>query len=196
MKKVLAISSVLLGVVFLAGCGQQPVSQTQPTTPAPVAKQPATNPPVATQPTTATATMSFDACGNLNKYQKESWYNEFISLVKNDFQQNKISNDNFDDVKDYAQICYSKDGNLVLATFTGAYCQKGRVMKFDISSQKLTIAKFIDQKEGESCYFAPEKFGKQNGNAFELSRLSGDAGGSATFYFEYNFVENTVKDKK
>lgn len=37
MKKILAISSVLLGVVFLAGCGQQPVSQTQPTTPAPVA---------------------------------------------------------------------------------------------------------------------------------------------------------------
>jgi hypothetical protein len=50
MKKVLAISSVLLGVVFLAGCGQQPVSQTQPTTPAPVAQQPVANPPAATQP--------------------------------------------------------------------------------------------------------------------------------------------------
>ncbi|MEI6588191.1 MAG: hypothetical protein WCO05_04565 [Candidatus Moraniibacteriota bacterium] len=41
MKKVLEISSVLLGVVFLAGCGQQPVSQTQPTTPAPIAQKPA-----------------------------------------------------------------------------------------------------------------------------------------------------------
>jgi len=40
MKKFLVISSVLLGVVFLAGCGQQPVSQTQPTTPASVAQQP------------------------------------------------------------------------------------------------------------------------------------------------------------
>ncbi|MEI7425465.1 MAG: hypothetical protein WCK16_00870 [Candidatus Moraniibacteriota bacterium] len=54
MKKVLAISSVLLGVVFLAGCGQQPVSQTQPTTPAPIVKQPATTPPVATQPAPTT----------------------------------------------------------------------------------------------------------------------------------------------
>lgn len=54
MKKVLAISSVLLGVVFLAGCSQQPVSQTQPTVPAPVAQQPATNQPVATQPTQPT----------------------------------------------------------------------------------------------------------------------------------------------
>lgn len=52
MKKVLAISSVLLGVVFLAGCGQQPVIQTQPTTPAPVAQAPAQ--PVATQPAPAT----------------------------------------------------------------------------------------------------------------------------------------------
>lgn len=48
MKKVIAMSLVLLGVVFLAGCGQQPVSQSQPTTPAPVAQAPMQ--PVATQP--------------------------------------------------------------------------------------------------------------------------------------------------
>jgi hypothetical protein len=52
MKKILAISSVLLGVVFLAGCGQQPVSQTQPTTPVPVAQTPTQ--PVATQPAPTT----------------------------------------------------------------------------------------------------------------------------------------------
>lgn len=59
MKKVLAISSVLFGVVFLAGCGQQPVSQTQPTTPAPVAQAPAQ--PVATQPapTTPASTQNY-----------------------------------------------------------------------------------------------------------------------------------------
>ena len=61
MKKVLAISSVLLGVVFLAGCGQKQTSQTQPTTPAPVAQQPATNQPATTQPapTTPAATQNF-----------------------------------------------------------------------------------------------------------------------------------------
>ncbi|MDQ1283737.1 MAG: hypothetical protein QG620_85 [Patescibacteria group bacterium] len=50
MKKLLAMSSVLLGVVFLAGCGQQQTSQTQSATPAPVAQQPATTQPPATQP--------------------------------------------------------------------------------------------------------------------------------------------------
>jgi len=50
MKKVLALSSVLLGVVFLAGCGQQPASQIQqPTNPSPAAQQPATNQPSAIQ---------------------------------------------------------------------------------------------------------------------------------------------------
>jgi len=49
MTKIITISSMLLGVVFLTGCSQQPVSQTQPTTPAPVAQQ-ATQ-PVVTQPT-------------------------------------------------------------------------------------------------------------------------------------------------
>jgi len=70
MKKVLAISSVLLGVVFLAGCGQQPVSQTQPTTPAPVAQTPTQ--PVATQQSTDSTTVSKNLFTNPNgKYSFE-----------------------------------------------------------------------------------------------------------------------------
>ena len=43
MKKIIALGTLSLGVLFLAGCGQQPVTQTQLTTsaPAPVAQQPA-----------------------------------------------------------------------------------------------------------------------------------------------------------
>lgn len=41
MKKVSALSLALIGIVFLAGCGEQPLSQTQSTTPAPVAQAPA-----------------------------------------------------------------------------------------------------------------------------------------------------------
>jgi hypothetical protein len=39
MKKILTLSLLLLGVVFLAGCGKQQVSQNQPMTPASVEKQ-------------------------------------------------------------------------------------------------------------------------------------------------------------
>lgn len=52
MKKIVTLSSVLLGVVFLAGCSQQPVSQTQPTAPDTVAQTPTQ--PVVTQPAPST----------------------------------------------------------------------------------------------------------------------------------------------
>ncbi|MFH0818850.1 MAG: hypothetical protein V1898_02550 [Patescibacteria group bacterium] len=65
MKKVLAISSVLLGIVFLAGCGQQPVSQTQPTTPAQ---------PVATQPISQSAPSSEINNQGSKKYQSASTF--------------------------------------------------------------------------------------------------------------------------
>ncbi len=45
MKKVIAISSVLLGAIFLAGCGQQPINQTQPTVPTPASQNSTTNQP-------------------------------------------------------------------------------------------------------------------------------------------------------
>lgn len=44
MKKILAICLVLLGVVFLTGCGQQPVRQTQPITPTLVMQTPTQQP--------------------------------------------------------------------------------------------------------------------------------------------------------
>jgi uncharacterized protein YceK len=39
MRKIVTLSFAMLGVVLLAGCGQQSVSQTQPATPAPVTQQ-------------------------------------------------------------------------------------------------------------------------------------------------------------
>ncbi len=85
MKKVLAISSVLLGVVFLAGCGQQPVSQTQPTTPAPVAQTPAQ--PVATQPTDDAVNTKIASLeqkwqkGGLVGWQKEDFVIPGMSII-------------------------------------------------------------------------------------------------------------------
>jgi LysM repeat protein len=44
MKKIATLSSLLLGVVFLAGCGQEQTSQTQSATPAPAEQQTIKNP--------------------------------------------------------------------------------------------------------------------------------------------------------
>ena len=55
MKKIVILSALSLGILFLAGCGQQPVSQTQPIAPAPVTQKSLDNQPVETQKTDETA---------------------------------------------------------------------------------------------------------------------------------------------
>lgn len=48
MKKTLALSSIILGALFLSGCGQVPVSQIQPTASTPAVEKPAPMEEVAT----------------------------------------------------------------------------------------------------------------------------------------------------
>lgn len=84
MKKVLAISSLLLGVVFLAGCSQQSTRQTQPTTPVPVAQTPTQ--PVAVQP--APTTPSVDETASWQTYKNDEYWFEFqypsyLNIVSN-----------------------------------------------------------------------------------------------------------------
>ncbi|MDD5072028.1 MAG: hypothetical protein PHQ42_04835 [Patescibacteria group bacterium] len=77
MKKLITLSSALLGVIFLAGCGQQQASQTQSTlTPSPVVEQPtqsAATQPVLTVPTAQTA----DETANLQTYSNTNLGFEF-----------------------------------------------------------------------------------------------------------------------
>jgi outer membrane lipoprotein-sorting protein len=81
MKKVLAISSILLGVVFLSGCGQKPIDQIQvpkanPVTQEPVDTQtdtnkPAPTAPVVTPPVSTSKVYSSQKYGFEFKYPKE-----------------------------------------------------------------------------------------------------------------------------
>jgi hypothetical protein len=122
MKKVLAISSVLLGVVFLAGCGQQPVSQTQPTTPAPVVQKPAQ--PVdetASWQTYSNAKLGFEA-----KYPKD-W--QTMSLAY-----------------DFQGISFSKDGNTSI--FSIVYHKDIN----DMSSGPGVVLKSFDDLKNDTLY--------------------------------------------
>ncbi len=86
MKKVLAISSVLIGVVFLAGCGQQPVSQTQSTTPTPVAQTPTQQP--TTPPANETAGWQTYTSTNFGFEFKHPQSISFISEKEEKFGEN------------------------------------------------------------------------------------------------------------
>ncbi len=98
MKKVLAISSILLGVVFLSGCVQKPVDQIQepksdPVLQAPVDTQTDTNKPTPTAPVVTTP-VSTSKVYNSEKYGFEFKYpNNFVITSDSNANQIIISNE-------------------------------------------------------------------------------------------------------
>ena len=91
MKKVLAISSVLLGVVFLAGCGQQQTSQTQqpaPSAPATQQKeQSVTNQPQNNQPNSSTGIVYTNPEFGFKLNLPAGWDNYKVSVQKSTTQK-------------------------------------------------------------------------------------------------------------
>ena len=79
MKKVSAISLVLFGVVFLAGCSQQPVSQTEPTLPDPETQQAIAQPTLPDPETQQSALSVLNSPATLEIY-KNSVYGYEITL--------------------------------------------------------------------------------------------------------------------
>jgi hypothetical protein len=120
MKKLIAISSILLGVVFLAGCGEQPVSQTQPTTPAPVAQTPVVNQPITT---TATA--------DLKTYQNADF--KFKFQYPSDKIGDSISSTEFEIVNLIQQggQVLRKDVDAILMSDASAACKKSGSVTLD-----------------------------------------------------------------
>ncbi len=137
MKKVLTISSVLLGVVFLAGCGQQPVSQTQPITPAPVEQTPVVNQPVATQPNASSIVVPAD----WKVYQNTKYKYAFRYPTNFNLSAKADSQD--------ASIISKEDSNLIVNLTAGGVasvddgtgkCPQGKIAKsLIVDSQNIEI---------------------------------------------------------
>lgn len=109
MKKILAISSVLVGVLFLAGCGQQLVSQTKSTT---------QTKPVATQSADDNANLQTYTSDNLGigfQYPK-SWYVREVKSDNTIYIENTQKDVNKDNMPaDFQRIFISTSPNYVSA---------------------------------------------------------------------------------
>lgn len=214
MKKVLAISSVLFGVVFLAGCGQQPVSQTQPTTPAPVAQTPAQ--PVATQPAPTTPALGITekVISDFSKIGYSSWKTYSLKTLQLDlptfFDKDAVSApENFkiiqsadqDLKKDAAYIgsigceeadCKSDggtDGFVSIFSYVG---------KTPLDALKDVCVKIKSELPGVSC--APKKFVTTSGlEAYELGleeNYWSVGNGTDTYVFSIGNSSGVVQGQK
>lgn len=216
MKKVLAISSVLLGVVFLAGCRQQPVNQTQPTTPAPVAKQPATNQPIVTQPAPTTPTLGIteEAISELSKVGYSNWKTYSLKTLQIDlptfFDKDAVSApENFKIIQSADQylkknVAYAgsigceesdcksdggSDGFISIFSYTG---------KTPLNAIKDVCVKIKSDRPGVSC--APKKFVTISGlEAYELGleeNYWSVGNGNDTYVFSIGNSSGVVQGQK
>jgi hypothetical protein len=157
MKKVLAISSVLLWAVFLAGCGRQPVNQTQPTAQIPVTQQSA--PTAVTQPNqSAPVRPEID---KITGWQKFDYKNKGVVIsVPRDWQNESAVEDHplFVDANGKSGINVSFPGDeQAFGSSTGkavveSYLSdpKGnRVVKEDLALGKNTVYKFCPSDDAK-----------------------------------------------
>ncbi len=119
--------------------------------------------------------VSFDNCGKLQKYEKESWYNNFVNIIKKidrlDYYEAKefyeINKSHYSSIKDVigkvspdniTDACLSTDNKYFIAIVAGWYDGKGfKLLRFDIEDSKIAIAKREDIDGGkETVWYKKE----------------------------------------
>jgi hypothetical protein len=91
-------------------------------------------------------------------------------------------------------MCYASNTDTVVAVVSGDYCNVGKALRYDVNDKSLNVASFTNV--GEGCYGQMNEFGKRTGNLIPVTGVFGDAGYAATYYYNYNFVNDTVTLEK
>jgi outer membrane murein-binding lipoprotein Lpp len=190
MKKIMTLGSVLIGVVLLAGCGQQQVSQTQLVSPVPkVAQQHNKNKASVTQSTTINETVNWKIYTNFGysfKYPDQKITFELSDNSDSDQDVNtilKVNNDNHR-VFYFSPIDKSKTGPLDEASLgqivinkntpTGAFTAKSLDEYFK-KRPGLLISSVIKSNYGNiswRCGFSTTPAGGKFKDCF--TKISGD----------------------
>ena len=132
-------------------------------------------------------TTEFDGCGGMSKYAGKSWYSDFTNAVA------YLVSQGYDN--EVQEMCYSSDDGLVVGLVSGDYCAVGKAFKYETDTKKLSVASFTNV-ENSGCYGQMTEFGKRSGNIIPITGVLGDAGFAATYYYDYNFVQNKITLKK
>jgi hypothetical protein len=121
MKKILVLSSVLIGVVFLAGCGQQPVNQNQPTTPDPVTQSVQTNSELSSKQ----GQDNTKILKNINYYKNE--LDKCLAETSKLYADNSLKEAYYDSIEDCKIASETSDDNpaCYLEAKDGCYAELG-----------------------------------------------------------------------
>ncbi|OGI35549.1 MAG: hypothetical protein A2259_00285 [Candidatus Moranbacteria bacterium RIFOXYA2_FULL_43_15] len=168
MKKIVTLSALSLGILFLAGCGQQPVSQTNPTIPAPIAQQneqSTSNP--ANQMTVPAETLNY--CGK--SFVAEKMEINGVDIVDRILQlyttKDKNNCTNFDQIKNIA-VLKSIEGSVTRIILY----EKEALTEVD---RRLPIDKQLEKVFNNVNYPEVNEFDIDGDSIYETSRLDGSS---------------------
>lgn len=124
----------------------------------------------------------FDDCGKADKYQDESWYENFIEAFNNAIG----------DGKQVEELCYAPGDNLVVFAQQAVYCGESQIGRYDVVTNSLEIAEYTNSSGGE-CSARPTVFGKRVGNVIKMTGSNGDAGCGTDITFDYDYLKNEYR---
>ena len=159
--------------------------------------------------------VAFDRCGSMGDFKSETWYGAFSDSVgKFDVMSLEQAGRIFDSGKNpeftspqsvivkygkvnpdsIGMVCYSGKGNLVIAVYGGGgACGEGNVFRYDTVNNVIEKAAILTSPD-ECGTFA--EFGKRKDGVIPVIANLEQAGTLSKIYYDYNFVNNTIKAVK
>lgn len=127
---------------------------------------------------------TFDGCGKVSLYSKQSWFADFAA-------QSEKNGFDMDYSEGFSEGCLALDGSLFMAIYTGGYCEGSTFILYKPFEKNLDTAGIMWKTEG-GCTHNINEFGARTGSHIALTGGFGDAGCSATYYYDYDMVTNII----
>ena len=129
----------------------------------------------------------FDGCkSHVTKYASYNW---FPNLSKTMLRNYGLGLYDKIDYVSQADACYSENGKMVIFLLDGEYFSKGRLFKYYTDTDEIFEAKQTNPNQRPDTWM---EFGKRNGSLIPLHGYLGDAGYMSEYYYNYDFIKNTV----
>lgn len=130
----------------------------------------------------------FDGCGAVSSYADQPWYANLkakLDRYPTVFWEPELTSEG----------CYAVEAKIFVFLGPSDYCSAGGIFRYDIQSGELLQASANFHSDSQ-CHASMNEFGKREGTVIPITGSFGDAGCSATTYYDYDFVRNHVELKK
>ena len=136
------------------------------------------------EPIPAVAATAFDECGPISNYKNADWFGGFEKAARAIAYDPNVN-------PSFGEGCVALDGSLFIVTWIGESCQGNRLLRYDISHQRLAVAT-ANSVNDASCGMRVKGFGKRNGESIPVQSVIDTDNCDSTFNGTYNVAQNRI----